>query len=140
MTIPASLQGKLRQVRQFFDGALILAGAMSTDQDVLAAQGIGADFAYLGTRFLASKESGASDQHKGEVIASRAEDIIYTNIFTGILGNYLKSTRWRAGLVVKNLTDERAMGYVMNVPIFSGARVASIIPPRTFGFSVTLNY
>jgi len=51
-----------------------------------------------------------------------------------------ESNRWRAGLVVKNLTDERAMGYVMNVPIFSGARVASIIPPRTFGFSVTVNY
>lgn len=51
-----------------------------------------------------------------------------------------ESNRWRAGLVVKNLTDERAMGYVLNVPIFSGARVASIIPPRTFGFSVTLNY
>ena len=51
-----------------------------------------------------------------------------------------QSNRWRAGLVVKNLTDERAMGYVLNVPIFSGARVASIIPPRTFGFSVTVNY
>lgn len=51
-----------------------------------------------------------------------------------------ESNRWRAGLVVKNLTDERAMGYVLNVPIFSGARVASIIPPRTFGFSVTVNY
>ncbi|MDB5422119.1 MAG: TonB-dependent receptor, partial [Brevundimonas sp.] len=51
-----------------------------------------------------------------------------------------ESNRWRAGFLVKNLTDERAMGYVMNVPIFSGARVASIIPPRTFGFSVTLNY
>lgn len=140
MTIPASLQGKLRQVRQFFDGVLILAGAMSTGQDVLAAQTMGAGFAYLGTRFLASKESGASDQHEGAVIASRAEDIIYTNIFTGISGNYLKSTRWREGLLVKNLTDERAMGYVMNVPIFSGARVASIIPPRTFGFSVTVNY
>ena len=51
-----------------------------------------------------------------------------------------QSNRWRAGLVVKNLTDERAMGYVLNVPIFSGARVASIVPPRTFGFSVTVNY
>ena len=51
-----------------------------------------------------------------------------------------QSNRWRAGLIVKNLTDERAMGYVLNVPIFSGARVASIIPPRTYGFSVTVNY
>lgn len=74
----------INEVRQFFDGVLILAGAMSTGQDVLAAQAMGADFAYLGTRFLPSKESGASDQHKGEVIASRAEDTIYTNIFTGI--------------------------------------------------------
>ena len=51
-----------------------------------------------------------------------------------------ENNRWRAGLVIKNLTDERAMGYVLNVPIFAGARVASIVPPRTFGFSVTLNY
>lgn len=51
-----------------------------------------------------------------------------------------ETNRWRAGLLVKNLTDERAMGYVVNVPIFAGARVASIIPPRTYGFSVTVNY
>lgn len=93
----------INEVRQFFDGVIILAGAISTGQDVLAAQAMGADFAYMGTRFLASKESGASEVHKGEVIGSRAEDIIYTNIFTGIPGNYLKSTLVAAGLDLDNL-------------------------------------
>jgi nitronate monooxygenase len=93
----------INEVRQFFDGVIILAGSMSTGRDVYAAQAMGADFAYLGTRFLASRESGATEIHKQEVIESKAEDIIYTNIFTGIPGNYIKQTLTKAGLDIENL-------------------------------------
>jgi nitronate monooxygenase len=93
----------INEVRAFFDGVIILAGAISTGRDVLAAQAMGADMAYLGTRFLAAAESGAAGVHKRDVIESRAEDIIYTNIFTGIYGNYLKRTLVAAGLDLDNL-------------------------------------
>ena len=93
----------INEVRQFFDGVLILAGAISTGRDVLAAQAMGADFAYLGTRFLASRESATAPEHKQEIVDSAADDIMYTNIFTGIYGNYLKSTMVRAGLDLDNL-------------------------------------
>jgi nitronate monooxygenase len=93
----------INEVRQFFDGVIILAGAISTGRDVLAAQAMGADFAYLGTRFLASQESSAVPEHKQEVVDSAADDIMYTNIFTGIYGNYLKATMVRAGLDLDNL-------------------------------------
>ena len=82
---------------------ITLAGAMSTGRDVLAAQAMGADFAYLGTRFLASREAASSPEHKQDVIDSAADDIIYTNIFTGIYGNYIKSTMVKAGLDLDNL-------------------------------------
>jgi nitronate monooxygenase len=93
----------INEVRQFFDGVIVLAGSMSTGRDVYAARTMGADLAYLGTRFLASRESGAADIHKQEVIESKAEDIIYTNIFTGIPGNYIKQTLIKAGLDLDNL-------------------------------------
>ncbi len=93
----------VNQVKDFFDGTIILSGAMSTGGDILAAQAMGADLAYLGTRFLAASESGTSAEHKAEIIAADADDIIYTNIFTGIYGNYLKPTLTAAGLDINNL-------------------------------------
>lgn len=93
----------VNQVREFFDGTILLSGAMSTGSDVLAAQAMGADMAYLGTRFLAATESATSPEHKAEILQSDADDIIYTNIFTGIYGNYLKVTLTNAGLDVNNL-------------------------------------
>lgn len=93
----------VNQVRSFFDGTIILSGAMSTGSDILAAQAMGADFAYLGTRFLASAESGCVPEHKAEIIASSADDIVYTNIFTGVPANYLKVSLTAAGLDVDNL-------------------------------------
>lgn len=93
----------VNQVREFFGGALLLSGAISTGGDILAAQAMGADMAYLGTRFLAARESAATDEHKAEIIESTADDIVYTNIFTGIFGNYLKSSLKRAGLDPENL-------------------------------------
>lgn len=93
----------VNEVRAFFHGTILLSGAMSTGQDVLAAQAMGADFAYLGTRFLAARESGASAVHKQDIIDCGADDIIYTNIFTGIYGNYLKPSMVAAGLDINNL-------------------------------------
>ncbi|WP_298675266.1 nitronate monooxygenase family protein [uncultured Sphingomonas sp.] len=93
----------VNQVKEFFDGTIILSGAMSTGRDVYAAQAMGADFAYLGTRFLAAAESNASEAHKEDVIASGADDIIYTNMFTGIYGNYIKQTIAAAGFDLDNL-------------------------------------
>jgi len=93
----------VNQVREFFDGAILLSGAMSTGADVLAAQAMGADLAYLGTRFLASRESAASAEHKSDILESCSDDIVYTNIFTGIYGNYLKGGLIKAGLDVNNL-------------------------------------
>ncbi len=93
----------INEVRQFFDGTILLAGALSTGRDVLAAQAMGADLAYMGTRFLASRESGASEAHKEEVIQSVASDVIYTNSFTGIHGNYLRPSLIKANLDPDNL-------------------------------------
>ncbi len=93
----------VNQVKEFFDGTIILSGAMSTGGDVFAAQAMGADLAYMGTRFLPSIESTASPLHKDDVLASGADDIIYTNMFTGIHGNYIKRTLVAAGFDLDNL-------------------------------------
>lgn len=93
----------INEVKRFFDGVILLAGAISTGGDVLAAQAMGADFAYMGTRFLASRESGASEVYKDEIIQSAASDILYANNFTGIHGNYLRPSLIKAGLDPDNL-------------------------------------
>jgi len=88
----------IEEVRQFYRGVLILSGGMSRGQHILAAQAMGADLAYMGTRFVASAEARAADEYKQMVVDSHAEDIVYTNSFTGVLGNYLKGSIVRAGL------------------------------------------
>ena len=93
----------IQEIREWFDGPLLLSGAIATGGAILAAQAMGADMAYLGTRFLAAAESATSPEHKAEILQSDADDIIYTNIFTGIYGNYLKVTLANAGLDVNNL-------------------------------------
>src|ERR1700722_17621247 len=79
-------------------GAIILSGAMSTGADVLAAQALGADLAYLGTRFIATEEANAGAEYKQMLIDSRGEDIVYTSLFSGVAGNYLRGSVARAGL------------------------------------------
>lgn len=91
------------QVREFYDGTLILAGAISTGGDIYAAQAMGADLAYMGTRFLAARESNVSVQHKTDVRESNLDDILHTNIFTGIYGNYIQRTVEAAGFDVNDL-------------------------------------
>ncbi len=88
----------VKQIREVFPGTIILSGAMSTGADVLAAQALGADLAYLGTRFIATVEANAGDAYKQMLVASRAEDIVYTSLFSGIAGNYLRGSVANAGM------------------------------------------
>jgi len=88
----------VREIRQFFDGTLVLAGAMSSGADVLAAQAIGADMAYIGTRFLATTEANALPEYKQMLVESGSDDIVYTSLFTGVKGNYLRGSVAAAGL------------------------------------------
>lgn len=88
----------VEEIRRFYDGPVILSGAMSRGHHILAAQAMGADFAYMGTRFVASAEARAIDDYKQMLVTSTAEDILGTNVFTGVYGNYLKGSIVRAGL------------------------------------------
>jgi nitronate monooxygenase len=101
------------EVRRIFAGPLILAGAIASGRDVLAAQAMGADFAYMGTRFIASREANAVDAYKQAIVAASAGDIVYTPCFTGVSGNYLKASIIAAGLDPDHLpaSDKTAMDF-----------------------------
>jgi nitronate monooxygenase len=88
----------LQEIRQWFDGPLILSGAIAHGGAVLAAQAAGADLAYVGSPFIATEEANASDGYKQAVVDSGAADIVYSDLFTGVHGNYLRSSIVRAGL------------------------------------------
>jgi nitronate monooxygenase len=88
----------VKEIRRIFAGTVVLSGAMSSGADVLAAQVLGADLAYLGTRFIATTESQAQHAYKRMLVDSAAEDIVYSNLFTGVHGNYLKGSVRQAGL------------------------------------------
>ena len=91
------------EIRRIFDGPLILAGAITNGAGVLAAQAMGCDAAYLGTRFIATRESLAVDRYKQMLVDSNAEDIVYTPFFSGVHGSYLKPSIRNAGLDPDNL-------------------------------------
>ena len=80
----------IAEIREFFDGPLLVSGAISTGAGVLAAQAMGADYAYIGSAFIATAEARATDSYKQGIVEGRADDIVYTNLFTGVHGNYLK--------------------------------------------------
>jgi nitronate monooxygenase len=103
----------VREVREFYDGTLILSGAIACGAAVLAAQALGADLAYVGTRFIATQEANAADAYKQMLVESRAEDIVYTSLFTGVHGNYLKGSIVNAGLNPENLptADKSSMDF-----------------------------
>ncbi|MBV9836315.1 MAG: nitronate monooxygenase [Alphaproteobacteria bacterium] len=86
------------EVRQFYDGCILLSGSIANGASVLAAQAVGADLAYIGTRFTASLEANASAGNKQCIVDSSGEEIVYTNLFTGVHGNYLKRSIAAAGL------------------------------------------
>ena len=95
----------VKQIREIYAGTIILSGAMSTGADVLAAQALGADLAYLGTRFIATDEGNASAAYKQMLIDARAEDIVYTSLFSGIHGNYLRGSVVNTGMDPDRLPD-----------------------------------
>jgi nitronate monooxygenase len=88
----------VREIRQFFDGPIALSGAMSDGSAILSAQALGADLAYMGTRFVATKEANASPGYKKMLTETAAGDIVYSNLFSGVHGNYLAPSIERAGL------------------------------------------
>ncbi len=93
----------IQEIRQWFDGPLVLSGAISTGGAVLAAQAMGADFAYIGSAFIATEEARATEDYKQAVVDCNSDDIVYTNLFTGVHGNYLAPAIRKAGLDPDNL-------------------------------------
>ena len=103
----------VREAKQWFDGAIILSGSIADGWSVAGALAMGADLAYIGTRFIASKEANADLGYKQMLIDSAAADIVYTNLFTGVHGSYLKGSISRAGLDPENLpqADKSKMNF-----------------------------
>jgi nitronate monooxygenase len=103
----------LQEIRLWFDGPLILSGAIANGGAVLAAQAAGADLAYVGSPFIATEEANAPEEYKEAIVASGAADIVYTDLFTGVHGNYLRSSIERSGLDPDNLAgvDPTAMKF-----------------------------
>ena len=95
----------IHEIREFFDGPLLLSGAIATGKGILAAQAMGADLAYMGSAFIATTEANAPEAYKQMIVDSKAGDIVYTNLFTGVLGNYLKGSITAAGLDPDNLPE-----------------------------------
>lgn len=101
------------EVRRMFAGPLVLSGAIATGDAVLAAQAMGADLAYIGTRWLATQEANVAPAYRDALIASVAADVVYTNLFTGVHGNYLRASIVNAGLDPDNLpvADKSKMNF-----------------------------
>ena len=95
----------VQEVREWFDGPVALSGSISTGGAVLAAQAMGADFAYIGSPFIATDEARASEAYKQCVVDSNSDDIVYTSLFTGVHGNYLKPSVRAAGLDPDHLPE-----------------------------------
>ena len=93
----------MQEIRQWFEGPLILSGAIASGGSILAAQAAGADLAYVGSPFIATEEANASDAYKQSIVDSGASDIVYSDLFTGVHGNYLRSSIVGAGLDPDNL-------------------------------------
>lgn len=110
----------IHEIRRWFDGPLALSGAIASGEAVLAAQAMGADLAYVGSAFIATPEARASDKYKQAIVESGAADIVYSNLFTGIHGNYLRSSIVAAGLDPDNLPAPGADA--MNFQSATGAK------------------
>ena len=88
----------VQEIRRWFDGPVALSGAIATGGAVLAARAMGADFAYIGSAFIATREANASDAYKEAIVAASASDIVYSSLFTGVHGNYLRASIVASGL------------------------------------------
>jgi nitronate monooxygenase len=95
----------VKEVREIYDGTIILSGSMSKGSDALAAQAIGADLAYIGTRFIATEEGNAPAAYKEMIVNSKSADIIYTSLFTGVSGSYLRGSIENAGMDPDDLPE-----------------------------------
>jgi nitronate monooxygenase len=95
----------VREIRQFFGGTLVLSGAMSSGADVFAALSLGADMAYIGTRFLATSEANVDPAYRQMIVDSSSDDVVYTSLFTGVKGNYLRHSVAAAGMDPDNLPE-----------------------------------
>ncbi|WP_308911756.1 NAD(P)H-dependent flavin oxidoreductase [Pseudokordiimonas caeni] len=103
----------IQEIREWFDGPLALSGSIATGGAVLAAEAMGADFGYIGSAFIATDEANADPAYKQMIVDSMADDIVYTNLFTGVHGNYLKPSIVKAGMDPENLpeSDPSAMAF-----------------------------
>ena len=95
----------IQEIRQWFDGPLALSGSIASGGAILAAQAMGADFAYIGSAFIATHEARAQDAYKQAIVDSNSDDIVYSNLFTGVHGNYLAPSIRAAGLDPDNLPE-----------------------------------
>ncbi|MFC5587456.1 NAD(P)H-dependent flavin oxidoreductase [Sporosarcina soli] len=95
----------IQEIREWFDGPLALSGSIATGSAILAAQAMGADFAYIGSPFIATHEARASEAYKQAIVDATSDDIVYSNLFTGVHGNYLKPSIRAAGLDPDNLPE-----------------------------------
>ena len=95
----------IQEIRQWFDGPLALSGSIASGGAVLAAQAMGADFAYIGSAFIATHEARAADAYKQAIVEGTSDDIVYSNLFTGVHGNYLAPSIRAAGLDPDNLPE-----------------------------------
>ena len=95
----------IQEIRQWFDGPVALSGSIATGDAILAAQAMGADFAYIGSAFIATLEARAAEEYKQAIVDSNSDDIVYSNLFTGVHGNYLAPSIRAAGLDPENLPE-----------------------------------
>ncbi|ATC32592.1 nitronate monooxygenase [Caulobacter vibrioides] len=95
----------IQEIRQWFDGPVALSGSIASGRSILAAQAMGADLAYVGSAFIATKEANAVEGYKQMIVDSKADDILYSNLFTGVHGNYLRPSVINAGLDPENLPE-----------------------------------
>jgi len=95
----------IQEIRQWFDGPLLLSGSIASGDAILAAQAMGADLGYVGSAFIATQEANAATEYKQAIVDSTADDIVYSNLFTGVHGNYLKPSIINAGMDPGNLPE-----------------------------------
>ena len=103
----------MQEIREWFSGLVALSGSIACGRSVLAAQAMGADFGYIGSAWIATKEANAVQGYKDAIVAGRSDDIVYSNLFTGVHGNYLRPSIVAAGLDPDNLpqSDPSAMNF-----------------------------
>jgi len=98
----------IQEIREWFDGPIALSGAIANGGAILSAQAMGADFAYIGSAFIATEEARAAEEYKQAIVEASSDDIIYSNLFTGVHGNYLAPSIRNAGLDPENLPESDA--------------------------------